>query len=79
MSLVLVGVLEDDPRPCAGGTTTMTLAAAAQRFTVVVSSQHAVWVASTLSAGVLVQVDGVLPAPEVVHAWRVQPVVEPVD
>jgi hypothetical protein len=46
MSLVLVGVVESDPQRCTDGTATLTLAAMAQVFTVLVSSQHAQWVRS---------------------------------
>ena len=78
MSVRLTGVLEEDPRPCAGGTTTLTLAAAAQLFTVLVSSKHGAWVASTCSAGLLVEVTGRRRS-GLIEAWRVRPVVELVD
>jgi hypothetical protein len=70
----LTGVLKNDPQVGAGGGATMTLAANAQVFTVVVSSQHTQWLASTTRAGVLVEVTGALAGPGLVHAYRVRAV-----
>jgi hypothetical protein len=79
MSVQWVGVLEDDPQVDAGGGATMTLAANVQVFTVVVSSQHAQWLVSTVRAGVLVRVEGELAGDGLVHAYRVRAVpVEPI-
>ena len=70
----LVGVIEADPQPGPGGTTTLPLAAMAQRFEVTVSGWHARWVPS-IDPGTLVEVVGALAAPGVVHALWVWPVV----
>ena len=78
MSVQLVGVLEDEPRRV-GGTCTLTLAAAAQCWTVLVSSAHAQWILRTFEAGWLVQVVGALAAPGVLHAVLVWPVEAPLD
>jgi hypothetical protein len=75
----LTGVLEADPQltPSVDGGTAcqFVFAAAAQVFTVVVSSQHAQWIASTISAGVVVQVTGTVSeagGQRLIHAWQVQ-------
>jgi hypothetical protein len=75
----LTGVLEDDPQVGAGGGATMTLAARGELLTVSVSGGHVGWVASTISAGLLVEVVGELAASGLVHAWRVQPWEPPAD
>jgi hypothetical protein len=79
MSVHWVGVLEDDPQVGAGGIATVTLAAGGELLTVSVSGGHACWVARTISAGLLVEVEGETAGPGVMHAWRVQPWEPPAD
>jgi hypothetical protein len=75
MSVRWVGVIEADPQPGPGGTTTLPLAAEAQLFEVSVSGWHARWVGS-IDPGTLVEVVGELAAPGLVHARWVWPVAE---